>query len=204
MIESFRLFIIHEDHTYRFWSTWPFSCWIQSKKPWYPTAFFDFNYFCTSRFSNEFWMSYDIKYVGCADHQRETVTWGTAVWKENFSSLSISKWSPSCLIKDCLMNHMKLIWSRINTWFRLRSGGSQIYIVFLWYPFVAETWFVIFSLGLVVSFICSSWFLELSDLSLILLTVYGSNNSDSSRSVYVCSIWTIVDTCISFLYWCSN
>lgn len=79
MIESFRLFIIHEDHTYRFWSTWPFSCWIQSKKPWYPTAFFDFNYFCTSRFSNEFWMSYDIKYVGCADHQRETVTWGTAV-----------------------------------------------------------------------------------------------------------------------------
>lgn len=79
MIKSFRLFIIHEDHTYRFWSTWPFSCWIQSKKPWYPTAFFDFNYFCTSRFSNEFWMSYDIKYVGCADHQRETVTWGTAV-----------------------------------------------------------------------------------------------------------------------------
>lgn len=40
MIESFRLFIIHEDHTYRFWSTWPFSCWIQSKKLWYPTDWF--------------------------------------------------------------------------------------------------------------------------------------------------------------------
>lgn len=50
MIESFRLFIIHEDHTYRFWSTWPFLCWIQSKKLWYPTACFDFNYFCTSSF----------------------------------------------------------------------------------------------------------------------------------------------------------
>lgn len=45
MIESFRLFIIHEDHTYRFWSTWPFLCWIQSKKLWYPSAFFYFNYF---------------------------------------------------------------------------------------------------------------------------------------------------------------